>query len=629
MITIERGRPASEYPTPEQLSEAEVRAILDPDAKDVPEVRANRWLAEETQRLQALIDGPDPRDAAFSEAQLAFHLSMREPSRAHGLAMSALRAGRELADPEVEAFARLSLGWAIWNRDNDIKAAGDEAAEAEYLFHEAGRPVGEATGMLSRFFTLGFSGAYSRAAAMEDSFWPLLEAPAEDPYEQIRLRTLATLHRSLAWIGSLTGKDRDLVTRLLALATLYARAAPEPILVHYHQNELGGLYLQDGDWAEARRCYRRAALIARRNDAPLCELNMLHFLAHTYIGEKEFAAAEDLIREAEERATMNLAVPRLQRLVLQGSRMDLLLTQERWDEAEALINGIMPDIERSPRVNIVRVLKQLVRIYREQGTLGEHLDVYDRLLEETERLADERSAVQLGAAETNLKAERRKVEQRAHRILRGILPENVFQEVVEHGESAPRFFPPAVVFFSDFAGFTKIASALTPRQVIEELSDLFGHFDEIMRQHGCDRIETIGDAYLAVAGLREGADLSGNAVRMAQAALAIQEYLAERNRLAGEVGGSRFIARIGIHAGPIIGGIVGRERIRYGIFGDTVNTAQRLEAACEPGNILVSAPVRDAINGAAEPFELVQSETITPKGKGSIKTWEIRAQHPH
>jgi len=185
-----------------------------------------------------------------------------------------------------------------------------------------------------------------------------------------------------------------------------------------------------------------------------------------------------------------------------------------------------------------------------------------------------------------------------------------------------------VVFFSDFAGFTRIASALTPRQVLEELSDLFANFDSIMEENGCERIETIGDAYLAVAGLKpeSGPDVfREDARRMARAALAIQAYLRERNRKAGELGGSQFEARIGLHDGPIIGGVVGRDRIRYGIFGDAVNTASRLETACTPGEVCVSDSLRELLchDAGGSEFLLTSAGEITPKGKGAMKVWSL------
>jgi adenylate cyclase len=193
-------------------------------------------------------------------------------------------------------------------------------------------------------------------------------------------------------------------------------------------------------------------------------------------------------------------------------------------------------------------------------------------------------------------------------------------------EAEPRYYPDAIVFFSDFAGSTRIASALTPRQVIEELSNLFANFDLIMTKHDCERIETIGDAYLAVAGLGAENATCNAALRMTRAAVAIQEYLSARNEQAEKVGGSRFEARIGIHDGPIIGGIVGRERIRYGIFGDAVNTAQRLEAACAPGGVLVSDSLRSRLLDCESPLRLALESAgeITPKGKAPVKVWTVR-----
>ena len=234
---------------------------------------------------------------------------------------------------------------------------------------------------------------------------------------------------------------------------------------------------------------------------------------------------------------------------------------------------------------------------------------------------------QLGVAETHRETRRRKDEKRADKLLHRLLPGGVYAELVESGDSEPRYYPEAVLFFSDFVGFTKIAAALTPRPVIEELSDLFASFVSIMAKHGCERIETIGDAYVAVAGLDveiPGEKKAGSAIRMVRAAISIQEYLAERNEKATAIGGSQFVARIGVHRGPIIGGIVGRARVRYGIFGDAVNTTQRLEDACTPGGICVSPALRDALEASdSAEFSLIPNSTVEAKGKGLLKVWNV------
>ena len=232
-------------------------------------------------------------------------------------------------------------------------------------------------------------------------------------------------------------------------------------------------------------------------------------------------------------------------------------------------------------------LEWFITVYRAKGTLHEHMDVYDRLVEEMKLFADEQGSMQLGAAETQRETERRKEQKRADQLLRGIVPGGVYSELVHSSEAAPRYYPDAAIFFSDFVGFTKIAAALTPRQLIEELSDLFANFDLIMAAP-------------------------------------------ERNKQAAEIGGSQFVARIGVHSGPIIGGIVGRERIRYGIFGDAANTTQRLEAACEPGSVCVSESIHELLSSSpyGSDFTMTAGGTIKPKGKSEMKTWYLRRATP-
>ncbi len=633
MIEIRRGMSGDEFPTVSDVTAEDIEHYLDPNAKGVPELKPNEWLKKETARLEALIAGEDPRERALAQAELAMYLERRDTERAKLLATEAHAAGERLADSSVIAFAQCSLGRGVFSYEYELRKSGAYFLEAEYLFNDLGNRIQEAEAMLSRMGEAWLSGSVSTAAELEGPIVELLRAPGDERDEYTRLCAFSNLNHFLAWIAWEAKKDLDLCRRFLVLAVAFARAAPEPLLVGQAHHSLGFYLLEAKDYAAARPHFARYGFIARKNGSSTAEIIALGNLSETYAGERDFAAAQDAIDEADEIIARTPHVSQLSRLIVDGARIWLLMAQELWDEAETLLTKVMPEIERSPRRNTIVILKFLITVYRAKGTLHEHLDVYDRLIEEIERFADERGAMQLGAAETHRETQRRKEEKRTDKLLRGLLPGAAYAELVQSGESTPRYYPDAVVFFSDFVGFTKIAAALTPRQVIEELSDLFASFDSIMTAHGCERIETIGDAYLAVAGLNtessnsvDSADRKrDNAVRMAGAAIEIQEYLLERNKNAGEVGGSQFVARIGLHDGPIIGGIVGRERIRYGIFGDAVNTAQRLETACDPGGICISQSMHEILSGApgGSAFEITPHGEITLKGKGAMNVWYL------
>ena len=174
--------------------------------------------------------------------------------------------------------------------------------------------------------------------------------------------------------------------------------------------------------------------------------------------------------------------------------------------------------------------------------------------------------------------------QRVEDLLLNVLPAPVVRELKESDSSPPRDFPRVAVLAADIVGFSTISRDLRPDALFAELDEIFGTFDALVAESGAQRLKTIGDAYLAVAGILDESELPASA--LVEFAVHAQSYLASRN-------GSLQQMRFGIHVGPVTAGIVGTTRYVYDVFGHTVNTAFRLEAACPPGRICASEDVRD------------------------------------
>ncbi|MGL1893292.1 MAG: response regulator [Spirochaetaceae bacterium] len=195
-------------------------------------------------------------------------------------------------------------------------------------------------------------------------------------------------------------------------------------------------------------------------------------------------------------------------------------------------------------------------------------------------------------------------------LLLNVLPESVAKELKEYGTSEPQSFADVSIMFTDFVKFTEYATQLAPRTLITELNDMFTAFDEIMDKNGCERIKTIGDAYLGVC---------SSASSLAKAALEIKEYLIKRNGISD----NKWQVRIGIHTGDIVGGIVGTKKYIYDIFGDSVNIASRMESNSEPMAINVS---EDFYLRVKDNFNFTKREPIDVKGKGLTNMYFIDDQ---
>lgn len=210
---------------------------------------------------------------------------------------------------------------------------------------------------------------------------------------------------------------------------------------------------------------------------------------------------------------------------------------------------------------------------------------------------------QLAENNRQLAEEKRKSEA----LLLNVLPAQVAQELMERGSCSPQHFAEVSVGFVDIVHFTHIAALLPPELLISELNTLFTAFDHIVEGYHCERMKTIGDAYLFVAGIPE--PRVDHRRLAAQVSLEMLDYLKGRNQKASQ----QWQVRIGLHCGPVVGGIVGTRKYLYDIFGDTVNIAARLQELSRPMCINVSDAFRQGVEAE---FVFSCPLEVEMKGKG-------------
>jgi ligand-binding sensor domain-containing protein/class 3 adenylate cyclase len=198
---------------------------------------------------------------------------------------------------------------------------------------------------------------------------------------------------------------------------------------------------------------------------------------------------------------------------------------------------------------------------------------------------------------------------KSENLLKNILPPSVAEELKATGKAQPRVFPTASILFADIVGFTSRSSARAPEEIIAELNELFTLFDGILERHGCERIKTLGDGYLAAAGVP--VPVGDHAQRIVAAGVDMLKALSAFN--AGRP--YPVCVRVGVNSGPVVAGVVGVKKYIYDVFGDCVNMAFRLEAlACPMGLMISGATERELSPG----FKLVHRAGVSVKGKGLI-----------
>ncbi len=208
--------------------------------------------------------------------------------------------------------------------------------------------------------------------------------------------------------------------------------------------------------------------------------------------------------------------------------------------------------------------------------------------------------------------------QRSDELLLNILPANIAHELKENGKAKARKFNEVTVLFSDFKNFTRISEQLNPEELVEELDKCFKGFDFIISQYpDIEKIKTIGDAYMCAAGLNDRKSMPHNIVR---AALEMQEFLDEQMKERMRIGKPYFEARIGLHTGPVVAGVVGVKKFAYDIWGDTVNTAARVESQSQSGRVNISETTYRLVKYN---FECEYRGKVEAKNKGMLDMYFV------
>jgi len=211
--------------------------------------------------------------------------------------------------------------------------------------------------------------------------------------------------------------------------------------------------------------------------------------------------------------------------------------------------------------------------------------------------------------------ELQKEQARTQDLLHNMLPASVAEELAHSGKAEPVELKSATILFTDFAGFTQAASTMPAERMVAELNEIFSAFDDICRKHGVEKIKTIGDSYMAAAGVpMPCADHAQSSVR---AGLAMSAFLEERNRNAA----FKWSLRVGLHSGPVVAGVVGKHKYAFDVWGDTVNIASRMESSGEQGRVNVSAYTYDLIRND---FSCEYRGKVIAKGKGEVDMYFVR-----
>ena len=274
-----------------------------------------------------------------------------------------------------------------------------------------------------------------------------------------------------------------------------------------------------------------------------------------------------------------------------------------------------PVLDDTPNtMDETQALRQEVAILRKKLKRSEH---HRRGLEQ---LRDSNDALlrkvndEIEEARESLAKEKEKSE----RLLLNILPVEIAEELKRSGAVEPVFYPCASVLFTEFKGFTRVARNMTPKQLVDELDFFFSAFDRIIERYGLEKLKTIGDAYMCAGGIPRGCD--DHTVRIVNAAWDIHLFMEQLKRRRQARGEPFWELRCGVHAGPLMAGVIGKKKFAYDIWGDAVNIASRLESGGEAGKVNISKEVYELVKGD---FDCEHRGQIPIKNRGEIDMYFV------
>ncbi|MBI1223793.1 MAG: tetratricopeptide repeat protein [Bacteroidetes bacterium] len=417
-------------------------------------------------------------------------------------------------------------------------------------------------------------------------------------------------------------------------------------------NTLGLVFLHQDKLDDAKNSFNKALEYARLANSPIWIGNLSGNLGHVYVLQGEMEKGEALLRTDMEislargakgsasgamlelanlnfnRGRVELAEQQMDSAIqIMGARMPYhrkktlfpLLSKinafkGRWQAAAMYIDSSLVVMDSMARMdNAVQILrlKQLVELQASRVEIAEReVKIRKKTLQVYVMIAGLLFAVIGGFLIFRQKEKADLAKKRSDELLLNILPKGVADELKSTGVSKAKKFQDTTVLFCDFKNFTQYSEEMEPEELVRILDSYFKAFDQIVADFGLEKIKTVGDAYICIAGLPE--PNPQHAEKVVRCALKFQDIM--QNNQAG------WGLRIGIHSGPVVAGIVGIKKFAYDIWGDTVNTAARMEQSSEAGKVNISQTTYELVK---DKFICTYRGKIAAKHKGELDMYFV------
>jgi len=416
-------------------------------------------------------------------------------------------------------------------------------------------------------------------------------------------------------------------------------------LAELHGN-IGYLHFCLKEYNDALREMQRSIELVEERGRPGDALNGRVNMAQVYLTISDTAAARSALAPID--GSLDLRPEQQSELLMCRGLIamqegDVALARERLEEARVTA------VDSNSRGSLLLILGHLRDLALHMQDLQGYVEFNQQLISLQDEISGREAAINIKMQEKEREiAEERRIAELQRNALYSALPKHVADRVVR-GEDVTDHFDVASVLFMDIVGFTTISDRIPPGHVVHLLKAIFKICDDVCARHGLTKVKTIGDSYLAVSGVPE--PLDDHAQRAARAAV---DMIRELNELTlsmdpslGDTSWTQDIGeitvRIGLHCGPVVAGIVGEDRLQYDVWGDTVNTASRMESTGEPGKVQCSESFERSFASAQDDvtarhpeersdegplFSFTRRGSIDIKGKGTMTTYWLEGAPP-
>jgi class 3 adenylate cyclase len=608
-------------------------------------------------------DGIEPSQNEKERADIlnreSFSVRFRDSARAAALAREALKISEAAGYANGVAWASLNTGFAHYLLSEN-EAALKNALKSLYAFESLGDAQGEGRARLLIGSVHWSLGNYDQALQSAMAGVKHLESMRDAEFAGWAWNVIAGIHQAVGDIDEAVSYfDKALrrfeeaenpvgVARVmngLALALEAIGSYDEALsyslqALELHRanantlgearalNDMGSVYLRREEFAKAKECHTEALRLRKESGNRSSAITSLLNLGKTLAREAAYAEAENLLAEALSLAVEIGAKPKIYEIHAEFSALyeasgDLARAFEHFKKYHFAREEVL-NAETSSRLRHLHTSLATEKAEREaelERQKNRELAAANAEIQRQMEILDEQAA-EIEIANAVLEEKNvviTSLHEESERLLLNVLPAPIAKRLRQGERTIADSFPRVTVLFADIVGFTQLSARTSPEELVQILDAIFSDFDALAEKYGVEKIKTIGDCYMVVGGAPTPRPDHAEAVAMM--ALEMRDAI-ERF---GKVLGKQLSVRIGLHTGAVAAGVIGKKKFAYDLWGDTVNTASRMESHGEAGKIHVSEAAREALKGA---FSFDERGEIEIKGKGLMRTWFLTGKMP-